>query len=147
MAQTSGPVVQLNQLISGIETAMLTTVRPDGSLHSCPMASRAADDNGVLWFISHNQTEKVEAVRTSQRANLAYVDPVAGRYVSVSGFCELVRDQARAKLLWDPSYASWFSGGVEDPSLVLLKVDIQQAEYWDASLGRMVPIVGFRGVV
>ena len=147
MASTSVPIAQLNDLIRGIDTAILTTVRPDGSLHSCPMASRASDEAGVLWFLSHNNSEKVEAVRTSQRVNLAYGDTVSQRYVSVSGFCELVRDHARAKLLWDPSYASWFPGGVEDPNLVLLKVDIEQAEYWDASHGRMVPILGFRGVV
>jgi general stress protein 26 len=147
MAPNSGPIAQLNDLIRGIGTAILTTVRPDGSLHSCPMASHPSDEAGVLWFLSHNNSEKVEAVRTSQRVNLAYGDPVSQRYVSVSGFCELVRDHARAKQLWDPSYASWFSGGVEDPNLVLLKVDIEQAEYWDAAQGRMVPIIGFQGVV
>jgi len=145
MAETTGTIAQLNELIKGIDTAVLTTVRPDGTLHSCPMASHAADDRGVLWFISHNNSEKVEAVRTNQRVNLAYVSHLSQRYVSISGFCELMRDHALAKTLWHPGYASRLPGGVDDPGLVLLKVDIQQAEYWDAARGRMVPLLGFRG--
>ncbi len=143
MAQISGPIARLNELISGIKTAILTTVRPDSTLHSCPMASHPADQNGVLWFISHNNTEKIEAVRSYQRVNLAYADPASQRYVSVSGFCELVRDHELAKQLWEPSYKSWFAGGPEDADLVLMKVDVQQAEYWDTSHGRMVPLLGF----
>ncbi len=146
MADTTGSIAQLNELIKGIDTAILTTVRPDGTLHSCPMASHPADNRGVLWFITHNNSEKVEAVRTNQRVNLAYADHLSRRYVSISGFCELVRDQALAKQLWDPSYASWLPGGVADPGLILLKVDIQAAAYWDASHGRMVSLLGFPGV-
>lgn len=92
MPQTTGPIAKLNELIDGIDTTILTTVRPDGTLHSCPMASHPADETGVLWFVSHNSSEKVEAVRTNQRVNLAYADAATRRYVSVSGFCELVRD-------------------------------------------------------
>jgi len=97
----------------------------------------------VLWFLSASNTEKVEAIRTSQRVNLAYADHAAPRYVSVSGYCELVRDHETAKRLWDATYKSWFPGGLDDPSLILLKVDIQQAEYWDASHGRMQSLLGF----
>ena len=40
MTQTSNPVVKLNELIEGIDFAMLTTIRTNGSLHSCPMATQ-----------------------------------------------------------------------------------------------------------
>ena len=143
MAQTYDPVTRLNELIAGIDYAILTTVRPDASLHSCPMAAREVDPAGVVWFISASNTEKVEAVRTIQRVNLSFADHSAQRYVSISGFCELVRDNRKAKELWNPGYASWFPGGVEDPSLILLKVDVQQAEYWNADQRRMVELVGF----
>ena len=143
MAETTSPIAQLNELVRGIDTAVLTTMRPDGSLHSCPMATHPVDDTGVLWFLSHNSSEKVEAVRTSQQVNVAYCDAVSQRYVSVSGFCELVRDHDLTKRLWQSGHASWFPGGPEHPGLVLLKVDIQQAEYWDSKVQRMVPLRGF----
>ncbi len=144
MPQTYDPVARLNELISGIEFAVLTTIRPDGNLHSCPMAAHAVDPPGVLWFLSGSNTEKVEAVRTIQHVNLSFADPASQRYVSVSGFCELVRDRGKARELWNPSYTSWFPGGLDDPDLILLKIDVQQAEYWDASEGRMVELLGFQ---
>lgn len=143
MAQTNDPVARLNELISNIGFAMLTTVRPDGTLHSRPMASSPVDPDGIIWFFSANNTEKVEAIRTSQRVNLAYIDHSAQRYISVSGYCELVRDHAKAKELWNPDYKAWFSGGLDNPNLILLKVNVQQAEYWDTSKGRMFQLVGF----
>jgi general stress protein 26 len=143
MGQSYNPVDRLNELISGIELAILTTIRPDGSLHSCPMAAHGVDPTGVLWFISGSNTEKVEAARSNPRVNLSFADRSAQRYVSISGFCELVRDHVKAKELWNASYTSWFAGGLDDPNLILLKIAVQQAEYWDTSAGRMVDLPGF----
>ncbi|HLI62527.1 MAG TPA: pyridoxamine 5'-phosphate oxidase family protein [Terriglobales bacterium] len=143
MVQANDPVARLNQLIRGINVAMLTTVRPDGSLHSCPMAPHEVDPAGALWLISDNQTEKVEAIKTSPRVNLSFTDHAGQRYVSISGFCEVVRDHAKAKQLWSPSYQSWFPGGLDDPNLILLKIDVQHAEYWDPSANRMMEVRGF----
>lgn len=141
MPQTPDAIAPLNEMLRGINTAILTTVRADGTLHSCPMSAAPASADGVMWFLSHNHTDKVEAVRNHQHVSLAFADPASHRYVSVSGYCELVRDHVIAKQLWDPSYASWLPGGPEDPDVILLKVDIQQAECWDATKGRMVPVL------
>jgi general stress protein 26 len=138
-----GPIDQLIQLIDGIPIAILTTVRPDSTLHSCPMAVQALDDDGAFWFLTASNTEKVEAVRTIQRVNLAFCDGARNRYVSVSGFCELVRDRERSKQLWNASYKEWFPGGVDDPNLILLKIAVQEVEYWNASFSGMVSITGF----
>jgi general stress protein 26 len=143
MSATEGAVYRLNELIEGIEFAMLTTVRTDGSLHSCPMATSQVDADEILWFLSDTDTEKVEALRTDRRVNVSYADPVAGRYVSITGVCQLVRDHEKAKALWTPLYKAWFPKGIEDPNLILLKVHVLQAEYWDAPENRMVEVRGW----
>ena len=97
MAQTYDPVATLNELIKEIDFAMLTTIRSDGSLHGCPMATQEVDADGIIWFFSHAKTEKVEAIRTDPRVNLAYSDADSQRYVSISGRCELVREHGKAK--------------------------------------------------
>ena len=143
MEQTYDPVAKLNELIAGIDFAMLTTIRPDGSLHSCPMATQQVDADGVIWFFSHTNTEKVEAIRTDHRVNLAFSDADSQRYVSLTGHCELVRDHVKANDLWKPVYETWFPKGVDDPNLILLKVHVQAAEYWNEEQGRMVKVPGF----
>jgi general stress protein 26 len=143
MAQTYDPVAKLNELIKEIDFAMLTTIRSDGSLHSCPMATQDVDADGVIWFFSHAKTEKVEAIRTDPRVNLAYSDVGSQRYVSISGRCEPVRDHVKAKQLWKPVYGTWFPKGIEDPNLILLKVQVQEADYWHTDESRMVKLPGF----
>ncbi|MDR3748136.1 MAG: pyridoxamine 5'-phosphate oxidase family protein [Acidobacteriota bacterium] len=143
MAQSTDAVARLNELTKGIDYVMLTTVRTDGTLHSCPMATQTADADGAIWFFSGNHSEKVEAIKTDQRVNLAYSDAASQRYVSVTGNCELVRDHVKAKELWNPAYKAWFPKGIEDPNLILLRVLILEAEYWDAAQGHMVKLTGF----
>jgi general stress protein 26 len=137
------PVARLNELIQGIELAILTTVRTDSSLHSCPMAAQPVDANGAFWFLTGDNTEKVEAVRTAPRVSLFFTEPAANRFISVSGFCELIRDRNMAKELWHSDYKSWFPGGPEDSTLVLMKIVVEEADYWDAARSRMVSLTGF----
>ena len=143
MAQTNDPVTKLNELTKGIGFAMLTTLRPNGRLHSCPMATSEVDTDGALWFFSGNNTEKVEAIKSDPRVNLAYSDAGSQRYVSITGSAEPVRDHVKAKELWQPQYQAWFPMGLQDPNLILLKVHIQAADYWDATAGRMLSLAGF----
>ena len=143
MADTNDPVAKLEELIKGIDFAMLTTIRPDGSLHSCAMATAEIDSDGVIWFFSGNNSEKVEAIKSDPRVNLAYSDASGQRYISVSGHGEPVRDHVKAKGLWSPLYETWFPKGIEDPNLILLRVQVRGAEYWDASAGHMVQLTGF----
>ncbi len=122
---------------------MLTTIRANGTLHSCPMAARPAAPDATFWFFSGNHSQKVDAVKVDSHVNLAYSDPGSQRYVSVTGQCELVRDHARAKELWEPAYKAWYPKGLDDPNLILLRVLILDAEYWDAGQGRMLQLTGF----
>ena len=40
--------------------------------------------------------------------------------------------------MWNPMYKAWFPGGEEDPSIAVLRVDVTEAEYWEASSSRLV---------
>jgi general stress protein 26 len=137
------PVEELNDLIRGIQFAMLTTVRPNGALHSCPMATQEVDTEGHLWFFTRTDTDKVEALRGDKRVCVSYADPDGQRYVSVTGIGDLIRSEAKARELWNPLYKAWFPQGLDDPNLVLIKVLVEDAEYWHAPEGRMVQLLGF----
>lgn len=143
MALSNDPVAKLNELIKGIDFAMLTTVRTDGGLHSCPMATAEVHGDGALWFFSSNKSEKVEAIKSDPRVNLAFSDAGSQRYVSITGNAEPLRDHVMAKHLWGPFYETWFSKGLDDPDLILLRIHVRAAEYWDGTVGRMVQLTGF----
>lgn len=123
--------------------AMLTSVEPDGSLRSRPMATQQTSFAGDLWFFTRASSPKVSEIEEHREVNVSYSDPGASTYVSVSGKAELVRDAAKNKELWSPILKAWFPKGLEDPELALLKVSVEQAEYWDSPASKMVQIAGF----
>lgn len=136
-------VSKLAALIKDVKIAMLTTVDQDGTLHSRPMATQQAEFDGDLWFFTDTRSGKVDEVRSEHQVNVSYANPDDNRYVSVSGLASAVRDQAKAKELWNPTLNAWFPEGLDDPNLGLLKVKVEKAEYWDTPSGKMVQAIGF----
>lgn len=132
---------KIANLIGDAPVAMLTTVAPDGSLRSRPMATLAPpSENGEVWFFTAENTPKTADIAGEHEVNLSYADPVRERYVSLSGVASLVRDPDRARRAWTPSAAAWFPRGPEDPSLMLLRVRVHTAHEWDADGRDMIEL-------
>jgi general stress protein 26 len=133
---------KLRRLVKGIRVAMMTTTTEDGSLHSRPMAtSEALDEGGSLWFFTSCETEKVREINADHRVNVTYSDPDDDRYVAITGKAELIRDREKMKELWSPLLRAWFPRGLDEPDIALLRVDVERAEYWDPTAGVLSAIV------
>ena len=74
--------------------------------------------------------------------NVAYSNPDDSVYLSVSGRAEVVKDRAKIEELWSPVLKAWFPEGLDDPHLCLLKIPVEQAEYWDAPSSKIVQLFG-----
>jgi general stress protein 26 len=135
-------VAKLKELVEGIDLCMLTTI-DGGVLRSRPMSTQEFDAEGDLWFFTSDNTHKIEEIRKDNRVNVAYSDAGNDRYVSVSGRVDLVRDRAKIEELWSPVLKAWFPEGLDDPSLCLLRIAVEQAEYWDTPSGKIVQLLGF----
>ena len=122
---------ELWEKIEDVRTAMLTTVELNGSLRSRPMWTQGDEFDGTLWFFASDDSPLVDELEHSPRVGLSYGAPDKDLYLSVSGRGELVRDEAKAKELWNVFAQAWFPDGVDDPHLVLLRVDVEQAQYWE----------------
>lgn len=130
--QASEELDRLAALVGEIKFAMLTTAEPDGTLRSRPLATMQMDAQGALWFFTGQSSPKVHEVEAHRQVNVTYARPDRQDYVSISGTAETVRDRQKMQQLWTPWIKPWFPQGLDDPDLVLLKVTIRQAEYWDA---------------
>jgi len=136
-------IKKLKGLIEDIDFAMLTTVDMNGVLRSRPMSTQKVEFDGDLWFFTSIQTHKTEEIEKDNRVNVSYAAPDDNVYVSVSGTAEIVQDRAKIEELWNPILKAWFPKGLDDPNLCLLKVDAEQAEYWDSASSTIVQIAGF----
>ena len=136
-------IKKLGELIQDIGIAMLTTVDDDGTLRSRPMQTQDDEFDGDLWFFTGASSHKVLEVQQEARVNVSYAAPDKNRYVSVSGTASLVRDKTKIDALWNPALKAWFPDGKDDPEVALLKVSVEQAEYWDTPSSKVVHLVGF----
>ena len=140
--QRTEAIEKLKGFLEGIDFTMLTTIS-DGKLHSRPMSTQEMDENGDLWFFTQDDSRKIEEIKADNRINAAYSDPDGNTFVSVFGRAEMVKDRAKIEELWSPIYKAWFPEGLDDPHICLLKVHVEDAEYWDAPNSKIVQIAGF----
>jgi general stress protein 26 len=117
--------------IEKVRPAMMTTAEHDGSFRSRPMWTQGDAFDGSLWFFVAVHGPLAREVERDPRVGLSYAAPDKDLYVSVSGRATLVHDRAKADALWNTYAEAWFPGGVEDPNLGLLRVDVEQAQYWE----------------
>lgn len=137
------PIETLAELIEGIEVAMLTSVADDGSLHSRPMATQNHRFDGTIWFFTRQDSPKVGEVQHERAVSVTYSDPHQQRYVAVAGRCEVVTDREKMRELWKPSLRAWFPDGLDDPQLSLLRIEVQEAQYWTSPTAAAVRLAGF----
>lgn len=130
----------LLEKIRDMKFAMLTTEDGEERLHSRPMATMAADEEGTLWFFTARSTRKAREVEIHSRVNLAYTDGGKDTFISVSGVAHLDDNHDKARELWNPMLKAWFPDGLDDPELILLRVEVEEAEYWDVTSKKMVTL-------
>lgn len=136
-------IEKLIVLIKDIDFAMLTTVDTDGVLRSRPMSTQKTEFYGDLWFFTSDKTHKTEEIEKDNRVNLSYAKPDDNVYVSVSGTASVVKDRTKMEELWNPILKAWFPDGLDTPGICLLRVNVEQAEYWDSPSSTIVQIAGF----
>lgn len=113
-----------------IRYAMLVTTGPAG-LAARPLTTRAADPDGVLWFLVTASGDVVRDVAGDARVLLVYAEPDESRYLGVSGTARVLRDADRARRLWTRLASPYFPGGPDDPELRVLRVDVSSIEVWE----------------
>jgi general stress protein 26 len=128
-------VLKVNELIHGIHVCMLTTHSGDGVLRSRPMGVQEAEFDGDLWFFTSLRSGKHDDLMSDPRVNVSFCDLKANSFVSLTGRAAFINDRQKMKQLWKPILKTWFPEGPDDPNLSLLKVDCQDAEYWDGPTG------------
>lgn len=98
--------------------------------HSRPMTAQVEGDHGPLWFFSAKGTSLVDALPAGDRATASFASKGHDLFASIRGTLAIDNDRAVIDRLWNPFVAAWYEGGKDDPKLVLLRFDTEDAEIW-----------------
>jgi general stress protein 26 len=137
MKDRSKGIDKLIELIKDVKICMMITHHEE-ELKGRPMAATKAAGDGMLWFFSSSASGKYDDISHDDRVVLSYSDPSDNTYVLVNGIAEISRDRTKMAELWSPLMKAWFPDGLEDPHLILIRVEPEKAEYWDNSSSTMV---------
>ncbi|MGY1640507.1 pyridoxamine 5'-phosphate oxidase family protein [Geodermatophilus sp. SYSU D00703] len=138
---TTDDTRKVADLIKGERFGFLTTIDPGGKLTSRPMTLQEVEFDGDLWFFAERGTDWLAHIAASPQVNVGIGS--GGTWVSLTGHASIVDDVAKKKELWNSGAEAWLPQGPEDSSVVLLKVDADSAEYWDAPGGRLATAFSF----
>lgn len=117
----------LKDLLESFDTAMLIT-RHGEKLHARPMSIVQHEGASTLWFVASDRSPKAQEL-DDPRVSATLQSKT--RFVALSGKAKIVRDGAKIQQLWSPAWKVWFPEGKDDPSLVLIRFDVEDAEFWD----------------
>jgi general stress protein 26 len=137
----------LYKLIDGIETAMLTTRRPDGSLVSRAMQTQRRTAGVDLWFMCNWFSDKLDEIATDPHVNVSYYRDRTREWVSVSGRAIISRDRQLIHGLYQPDWKAWLGddgahdGSADDPRIALILVEAESVTY--SKKDRPTPVVLF----
>lgn len=138
---TKDQTEKLWSLIKDVREGMLVTKVP--FLRARPMGIVQKDFDGTLWFFTSRSSEKVTELDQDNEVCVTFANPDAMDYVSMSGTVSVSTDRNKIEELWNLPTAAFYPQGKDDPDLVLLRIDVEHAEYWDSKSSKMVQLYEF----
>ncbi|WP_102959562.1 pyridoxamine 5'-phosphate oxidase family protein [Mangrovicella endophytica] len=121
-------------MVKDFETCMVVT-RDGGKLRARPMAPRVLDDRSELLFLTERSSHKVDEIESDPQVACTFSKH--GEYVSVSGRARISSDRQLVSRIWDSEAEAWLPEGKDDPNVVVLVVDPDQAEIWDVTTNKV----------
>ena len=102
--------------------------------HAVPMTAQLDKDaDSAIWFFGRRSSDLAKGG--------AVTATFAGKghemFARFSGTLSEEPSQERLDQFWGKPVEAWFPGGKADPELILLRMDLGQAEIWNSDLGFM----------
>ena len=59
-------------------------------------------------------------------------------FATLFGYASISGDKEKIKELWHPILKTWFTDGIDDPRISVIKVTPSEGYYWDTKHGKLV---------
>jgi general stress protein 26 len=106
-----------------------------------PMALQKFDEDGGFWFLSGSDSNKDEEISDDSRVQLLFQGSNYSDFLNVYGIATRSRDKEKIKELWSPMFKTWFTEGIDDPRITVIKVDAIEGYYWDTKNNKAIGLI------
>ena len=132
-------LVKMKELVEKAETCFFCTAGSTGSSSGArPMSVQQVDDKGNLWFLSSDDSHKNAEIERDPSVQLYFQGSKHSDFLTLSGRASISRDKVKIEELWKPIVKTWFTEGVDDPRITVIKVAPTGGYYWDTKHGNAV---------
>ena len=134
--------VKIKELAGKTNTCFFSTQLGAGGAPAVrPMAVQEIDEAGNLWFLSASDSHKNQELQADSQVQLLFQGSAYSDFLSLVGTATISTDPARIRELWNPILKAWFTEGVDDPRITVLRVAPSSGYYWDNKHGDAVAAV------
>jgi general stress protein 26 len=106
-----------------------------------PMSVQKIDENGTLWFLSPSDSHKNQEIEMTSEVKLYFQGSDHSDFLYLKGRAEISKDKTKIKELWEPIFKTWFTGGIDDDRISVVKVFPEDGYYWDTKHGKAIALV------
>src|SRR5690606_33358150 len=131
---------KIKELVGHNGICLFTTNLSHVPLNTRPMATLQVDEEGALWFLSLQNSEKNEDILADPRVQLFYSNEKRAEFLSVYGLGSVVYNKEKINELWTPMASNWVKEGKDDPQLTCIKVLPEEAFYWDTRHNKLITV-------
>lgn len=134
-----GAVKRIQDTVKTNQTCFFcTAARTAGSSGARPMSVQQVDDEGNLWFLSAKDSHKNQEIAIDPTVTLYFQGSPHSDFLHLTGHATISTDKAKIKELWEPIVKTWFTEGVDDPRITVIKIAPSEGYYWDNKHGNLV---------
>lgn len=125
-------VDRMRMLADASNICMLITTDADGKQNNKPMAAIRIDDEANCWFFASKSSGKIKDISANNKIQVVFANPDKDDYLEIHGSGSTICDIEEIIKNWSPLVNEWFPGGITDPEVCLVKIDVTSVFYWDA---------------
>lgn len=129
---------KLKEMAEGTSCFFCSNIKTGLPFSTRPMAPEKIDDNGDIWFLSAKDSHKNMEIATDPMVQLLFQGSKYSDFLNVYGIAKIIEDKEKIKELWEPILKTWFTEGVDDPRITIIKVSPTQGYYWDNKHGNAI---------
>lgn len=101
------------------------------SHHHVPMRAQLDQSaHAKIWFF----TGRDHKIAKGGRCHVSYIAKDHKLYGSIRGILSEEHDRSIIDKHWNNAVAAWYEKGREDPNMIMLRLDMDDAEFWTADL-------------